>query len=374
VADSETVSLALTGVFGVVSSLGVLYQVIDIRQRSRASTAEAVAGPGMWTPPSGGPPVSGSPVSGHPVSGHPVSGHPVSGHPVSGHPVPVSPVAMPPGAIPPVALPPGAMPPGALAPGAMAPGAVPPVGAPPTAIPAGAGPVGWHPTEPPTTRIAPYPGSPVPPPYPLQPASGAPAYPPPVPPPGSYTVPSPPPYYPPPGRLFGPPPIPPSVVRARICLLLLSLLAAVTVALVIYVSQVEVASDPGSETSLGMTVVAAAILILIVATPLSLAPMVMSLLIGRGQNWARVTSIVILFFQALFCSCFGAFIPFSPAYSGSNATGERAVVGDVALGVTGILIGVASVVAAIQLLSRPTVQYFRMMDQWRAARPAIRPQ
>jgi hypothetical protein len=174
--------------------------------------------------------------------------------------------------------------------------------------------------------------------------------------------------------LYGPPPVPRSVVWARVCLLLLSLLAAVTVALVIYVSQVEVASDSGSETSLGMTVVAAAVLILIVATPLSLAPMVMSLLIGRGQNWARVTSIVVLFTQALFCSCFGAFIPFSPAYSGSNATGERAVVGDVALGVTGILIGVASVVAAIQLLSRPTVEYFRMMDQWRAARPAIRPQ
>jgi hypothetical protein len=315
VADSETVSLALTGVFGVVSSLGVLYQIVDIRQRSKASTADAAAAPGMWTPPSGGP-VSGSPVG------------------------------MPPVAVPPVALPPVALPP------------VPP-----------ASPVGWHPTEPPTTRIAPYPSPPVPPPYPLHPASGAPSYPQPAPPPGSYTVPAQPPYYPPPARLYGPPPIPRSVVRARICLLVLSLLAAVTVALVIYVSQVEVASEPGSETSYPMTVVAAAVLILIVATPLSLVPMVMSLLIGRGQNWARVTSIVILFMQALFCSCFGAFIPFSPAYSGSNATGERAVVGDITLGVTGILIGVTSVVAAIQLLSRPTLQYFRAMDQWRAARP-----
>jgi hypothetical protein len=180
-------------------------------------------------------------------------------------------------------------------------------------------------------------------------------------------VPAQPVYYPPPARLYGPPPIPGSVVRARICLLLLSLLAAVTVALVIYVSQVEVASD--TETSLPMTVVAAAVLILIVATPLSLVPMVMSLLIGRGQNWARVTSIVVLFFQALFCSCFGAFIPFSGAYSGSNATGEHAVVGDILLGVTGILIGVTSVVAAIQLLSRPTVEYFRAMQQWRTVRP-----
>jgi hypothetical protein len=174
--------------------------------------------------------------------------------------------------------------------------------------------------------------------------------------------------------LYGPPPVPGSVLRARICLLLLSLLAAVTVALVIYVSQVEVASEPGSETSASMNVVGAAILILIVATPLSLIPMVMSLLIGRGQNWARVTSIVILFFQALFCSCFGAFIPFSPAYSGSNATGERAVVGDVLLGITGILIGVTSVVGAILLLSRSTQQYFRAMDQWRAAQMAVRPQ
>jgi hypothetical protein len=175
-------------------------------------------------------------------------------------------------------------------------------------------------------------------------------------------------------RMYGPPPIPPSVIRARLCLVLLSVLVAVTVALVIYVSQVEVASEPGSETSPAMGVVAAAVLILIVATPLSLVPMVMSILIGRGQSWARVTSIVVLFIQAVFCSCFGAFIPFSPAYSGSNATGERAVVGDIALGVTGILMGVTSVIAAILLLSRPTIEYFRAMEQWRAAQLAVRPQ
>ena len=283
-ADSDTVSLALTGVFGVVSSLGVLYQIIDIRQRSRASTAGAGA-------------------------------------------VPVGPAVPPPVA----------------------------------------GPVGWPPPEPPTTHLAPYSGPPVSPTYP--------AYPP----PGSYTVPVPTPYYPaptapPPGPWFGPPPIPRSVLRARLLLLLLSVFTAASVALLVYVSQVEIADAPGSESSLPMTVLAGAILILIVATPLSLIPMAMSLLIGRGREWARVTSIVVLFSQGLCCSCFGAFLPFLPAYSGSDASGEKAVVGDAVLGALGVLMGVASVVTAILLLTKGSSEYFRAMARWRAARPAVPPQ
>jgi hypothetical protein len=297
VADSDTVSLALTGVFGVVSSLGVLYQIVDIRQRSRASTT---AGAG-----------------------------------------PVSAVAVPPVAAPPVA-----------------------------------GPVGWPPPEPPTTHLAPYSGPPVSPTYPVYPQ----------PPPGSFTVPAPPPsayapsaYYPPPvppqpGPLYGPPPIPRSVLRARLLLLLVSVFTAASVALLIYVSQVEIADAPGSQTSLPMTVVAGAILILIVATPLSLIPMAMSLLIGRAREWARITSIVVLFSQGLCCSCFGAFIPFSPAYSGSDASGEKAVVGDAVLGALGVLIGVASVAVAILLLTKGSSEYFRAMARWRAARPGLPPQ
>src|SRR5690242_886616 len=107
VADSETVSLALTGVFGVVSSLGVLYQIIDIRQRSRASTAEAVAAPGMWTPPAGGPPVSGPPGAGPPVAMPPVSMPPVAVPPVAVPPVAAPPVAAPPAGLPPVSGPVG---------------------------------------------------------------------------------------------------------------------------------------------------------------------------------------------------------------------------------------------------------------------------
>jgi hypothetical protein len=165
----------------------------------------------------------------------------------------------------------------------------------------------------------------------------------------------------------GPPPVPPAILRVRLLLLALSVFTAVAVALVLYASQVEIADSPGTESSLAITVVAEVTLFFIVATPLSLAPMTMSILIGRGRNWARVTSVVVLFMQAVFCSCLGAFIPFLPA-SGPDSTGEKAVVGDAVLGVLGVLIGVASLFAAILLLRKESAAYFRAMSEWRRTR------
>jgi hypothetical protein len=320
VADSDTVSLALTGVFGLVSSVGVLYQVLDIRQRSRASNAEAA---------------------------------------------PAGAVIQPVAPFPPAA------------------------------------PAGWPAPEPPTTRIAPYSGPPSPPVSPpYQPVPPLPPYQP-VPPPShplgrppappapfpgpqpgpavqyppltSFTVPpqaAAPPYYvgPPPGRVFGQPRIPRAILRARLLLLVLSVFTALSVALVFYASQVEIADPSAQDLPVVENVLFGTIAVLIVATPLSLIPTTLSILIGRGQNWARITAVVILFTQALFCSCFGAFIPFLPAGTGPNDTGEKAVVGDAILGLLGVLIGVASVAAAIFLLSKEAGGYFRAMAEWRRTR------
>jgi hypothetical protein len=175
------------------------------------------------------------------------------------------------------------------------------------------------------------------------------------------------------GRVFGAPRIPRSLVRARLLLLVLSVLTALSVVLVFYASAIEEPSDPADQTSFAVTVAAEAVAILIVATPLSLVPMVLSILIGRGRNWARITSIVVLLTQAVFCTCFGSIIPFLPATTGPGGSGEKAVLGDSILGVLGVLIGAASVVVSILLLTKDSRGYFQAMAQWRKVAPARRP-
>jgi len=171
----------------------------------------------------------------------------------------------------------------------------------------------------------------------------------------------------------GMPRTPGIIVRVRLLLVVLSILTAVSVALLFYVSQVEYGADTTDESTAAVSFVAFAAAFLIFATPLSLIPVLLSVFIGRGRNWARISAVVLLLTQAVSCSCLGAFLPFLPASTAPDATGEKSLAGNIGLGVLGIAIAVVSVVASVMLLKSDSRAYFRSMAMWRAASaPAAR--
>jgi hypothetical protein len=261
VAESETLSLALTGLFGLVSTVGVVYQVIDIRQRSRKHD-NGRAGPVAVAPPN---------------------------------------VVAPAGWQQP-AQPPKATPPAQYSGPVVA--GPPPVVHHPPAVPVG----------------------------------------------------------------YGPPRTPSAVVGARVLLLVASVLTAIGVAFVLYVSQVEYGdtSTPSSSTDAAQYLIAAIIVFLIFAVPLATAPTLLSILIGRGRNGARIFTVVVAGLQAFLCPCFGAYLAFAQK-TAETPTGRHATGGNIGLGVTLMALGIVSIVVAIMLFVPQSTAFFRSMAQWRAA-------
>src|SRR5262245_34264881 len=70
VASTETVSLWLTGAFGLVSTVGVAYRVVDIRQRGRRSPAPSASAPAVAASTATSPPPVEAPPTPFPEPQH----------------------------------------------------------------------------------------------------------------------------------------------------------------------------------------------------------------------------------------------------------------------------------------------------------------
>jgi hypothetical protein len=384
VSASDVVSLALSAGFGVVSSIGVAYQIKDIRNKSGRTEQPVLVGAGGTGPPIGFPP--GSPPLG-PHGSTPIgfpgpavaSAGPYGGPPPPGvHPLPPPPGHPSGGPMPAVGPYPG--------PGPMP---APPMSGPPSS-PAGplTSPVGPL-TEPPTTLIPGGPGYRPPlssaafnapgtfppvapgsaPPYPMSPAAGPAPFPaPPAYPQTAYTVPPAAGYVPPGAYALIAPETPRSVARIRLLLLAISILMIPNVALWMYTSILtgnfsdQSFSDP-------TTYLAIAVAMLILIIPLGTVPTVLSWQIGRGRNWARIASVVVFVLIGPFCSCFGVFLPFSRfGVDGSVSTSPLM---DAGLGIFSLALGAASIAVVAHLFLPTANQYFRAMAQWRQAKAAL---
>ena len=152
------------------------------------------------------------------------------------------------------------------------------------------------------------------------------------------------------------------MLRVQVLLLLLTVLLIPAVIIFSYL----IAEDPTlseSDPENQLSFVGYTIVYLLCSIPLAAGPPVLSRFIGRGRNWARVTAVVVLMMQGLFCSCFGLGAPLQisdaqdPALSG----------GYVAVGVLSFAFAVVSIAAAIMLLMPKSNAFFRSMEQWRLA-------
>jgi hypothetical protein len=286
VAAGETISLTLTAIFGAVSSVGVVYQVIEIRQRSRRSSpamGQNVVAPAVPTPAVGR---MDTPLWTPPIEPRQAYVRPEDATVRLGVP--------PPGPAP----------------------AVYPVAQPYPAPPA------WQPPPMPTP-VAP------------------PAYP--------YHV-----------IATGPPIAPRAVSRVRVLFLVLTVLLVPGVILMSYAISV----DPSpSTTGTRYSFVEYTISYLVLSIPLEVLLVVLSRLVGRGRNGARVTALVVLLSLGLFCSCFGFLAPiaeFDPSKTGLTLT-------YVFLGLSWFAFGAIAVVVSVMLLQPQSNRYFREMTQWLAS-------
>jgi hypothetical protein len=329
--------LALSAGFGLVSSLGVIYQIKDIRNKAGkpeqtpvaiGAVGPAVPVPGPMPGPTYGPPPGTAPVQ-YPVASPGPAVYPPPGYP-----------AGPPGS---------------------------PVEPPTNLI---------HPGSPSGPGSVPAPGSA--PPYPMSPPAGPSAFgsPPPAYPPSAYTVPpgvaAPPPMG---GAMLagGQPPIPRSIARVRLLLLALTILMIPNVALWMY-SSILSGAYTSEEFNDPMTYVGIVGAMIILVVPLATIPTVLSWQIGRGRNWARIVATVFFAMVGPFCSCFGLFLPFSSVASAEGSVSTSPVM-DAALGVFSLALGVISILVVVNVFLPPSNQFFRAMAQWRTARaypPAVR--
>ena len=319
VADGD-ISVALSGVFGVVSSLGVIYQIIDMRQRSRSERGRADAPQPM--------PVH-QPVPQQPAPQQPAPQQP---WPAPAYPPPATPVAYSP-PVPPSAyaapMPPSVEPPTVIAPSGYAQPMYPPQSAPP--VPQSA------PPQSPAAWPAPYQ---------------------PTPPRDSFQVPP----YAARGGMYGRPATPRSVVRIRLLLLFYTLLLIPNVTLWMYYSN-ELATE---ENALSLTdptqLVAGLVVIAIFSIPLGAAVSVLSALIGGGRNWARITTFVLMSPLTLLCGCLSIGVP---ATMRQDAEQGVPVAANLSIAVLTLAMAVISAIAMVMLLLPSTNAYFRSMTQWR---------
>ena len=326
VADAEIIGLAFSGVSGVVSAVGVGYQVIDIRQRSKKDSAAAMAAP---IPPQATPPAYPGPA---PSSAYASPAYPGASPPPGQPAHPGSP-----------AYPGSPSYPGSpVAPYPMSPPGHPAPPAYPMSPPAA------HPGAP-----AGYPGTPAA--YPASPAHPAP--------PGSYA----PPGYPPAGgpppatagvyRASAPvrPPLPSTLHQAQLLLVVMTaLMVPLAIAMGFAASDPAYSDDPLSDQSslLGATILAAVILTI----PFAVLPPILSRRLARGRAGARTAALVLLPLLVLACGCGGGIGSFGEVGDGT-VTGTGAA-STVAFGVLSLAIGVVAA-GVFALVIRPqSTAYF----------------
>jgi membrane protease YdiL (CAAX protease family) len=158
------------------------------------------------------------------------------------------------------------------------------------------------------------------------------------------------------------PAMPGIVVRVRVLLLLLTVLLIPAVIAFSYLIAEDPAlsdSDPESQMSfLGYTIA-----YIVLSIPLAALPPILSRSIGRGRSWARITAIVVLMLQGLFCSCFGLGAPLQITDGQDPALSTAYVF----VGVVSFFFAVISIAVAIMLLMPKSNAFFRGMEQWRLA-------
>jgi hypothetical protein len=110
-----------------------------------------------------------------------------------------------------------------------------------------------------------------------------------------------------------------------------------------------------------VTWIAAIIAFLVLTVPFAVVPTVLSVFIGRGNSWARVTGVVLLTSQGLCCGLVGVAFPAGVAAGAESGSGSITL--DLILGGSLVVVSLLSVVAAIMLVVPPTNAYFRAMER-----------
>ena len=308
--------MALTGVFGLVSSVGVAYQVIDIRRRSRRQTVEIGPESGVPGARSAAPGAAAVVTTPSPEP-YRAPTQPAQVYPSAG-------TTQVPSAMPrPVAAP---LPSYSVVPPPLAPSQQQP------RVP-----------EPTSPSLAPAPVVGIP--HQIGQVSSY----------GQTASPM-------VGGATNAPAMPRILRRGQVLLLLLTVLMfSNAVLFAIAMSADPVVRDDGTVSDTPFVV--NAIGILIILTPLAIVPTVLSRLIGRGRNWARIAATVVLLIQGVLCSCFGLG-PFALIADAPNASGVVAYIG---LGLMTLAYGLISLWVSVLLLRPNSLAYFRAIDQWRRA-------